>query len=227
VSVMTLVACVAVMAPPPQEPVSPLGVEIVRPAGSVSVKPTPERAWVALVFWTVKLNVVDPFSGMDAAPKTLLMVGGAATVTLALEVLPVPPTVAVTWTLLFFTPPVVPFTLTETVQLALAARVPPDRLTDPAPAVAVAVPPQVLLRPGVEATTKPAGRVSVKASPVSAKPLLGLLRLKVNEVVPFSGMFDAPKAFVMAGGLLTVRFADAVLPVPPFVEVIAAVVFVY
>jgi len=41
---------VAVMVPPPQLPVSPLGLETTRPAGSASVKPTPERLWVALLF---------------------------------------------------------------------------------------------------------------------------------------------------------------------------------
>ena len=46
----------------------------------------------------------------------------------ALEVFPVPPSVEVTWTLLFFTPAVVPCTLTETVQEALAAKVPAERL---------------------------------------------------------------------------------------------------
>src|SRR5947209_18213922 len=38
---ITFVPCVAVIVPPPQEPVRPFGVEITRPAGSVSLKPTP------------------------------------------------------------------------------------------------------------------------------------------------------------------------------------------
>ena len=83
---------------------------------------------------------------MLAAPNALIMTGGATTVIEALEVLPVPPSVEVTWTLLFFTPAVVPCTLTETVQLALAANVPPERLMLPDPATAVAVPPQVLFK---------------------------------------------------------------------------------
>jgi hypothetical protein len=45
--------------------------------------------------------------------------------------------------------------LTDTVQDAFAARLPPDRDTEPDPAVAVTVPPHVLLKPfGVE-TTRP------------------------------------------------------------------------
>lgn len=112
-------------------------------------------------------------------------------------------------------------------QDALVARAPADKLTDPEPDAAVAVPPQVLLRFGVEATTRPAGRLSVKARLVSARFVFGLAMVKVSEVVPFSGMLNAPKVFWTEGGVATVRFAEAVLPVPPFVEVTLPVVFVY
>src|SRR6185369_9154641 len=118
---------------------------------------------------------VEPFSGIEAAPNALMMIGGPTTVIEALDVLPVPPSVEVTWTLLFFTPAVVPWTLTETVQLALAANVPPVRLMLPDPATAVAVPPQVLFNPLGVATTRPAGKLSVKAMPLSATPVFGLL----------------------------------------------------
>ena len=112
-------------------------------------------------------------------------------------------------------------------QLVLAATVPPDKLTEDDPAVAVAVPPQVLLRLGVDATTRPAGKLSVNAKPVSASPVFGLLMLKLSVVVPFSGMLDAPKDFVILGGLATVRLALAVFPVPPLVEVTLPLMFVY
>ena len=94
----------------------------------------------------------------------------------------------------------------------------PDRLTNPEPAVAMAVPPQVLLNAFGVATTRPAGRLSVNAMPVSVKPMFGLLMLKVSDVVPFNGMLAAPNALVIVGGLATVRTAVAVLPVPPFVD---------
>jgi len=45
-----LLPAVAVIVPPPQLPVSPFGVEIASPAGKVSVKPTPERLCVVLLF---------------------------------------------------------------------------------------------------------------------------------------------------------------------------------
>ena len=45
-------------------------------------------------------------------------------------------------------------------------------------------------------------------------------RVKVKLVVPFSGMLVAPKAFVIVGGLMTVRLAEDVdwAPVPVAVE---------
>ena len=95
---------------------------------------------------------------------------------------------------------------------------PLTRTTDPDPAFAVTVPPQVLLSPLGVPTTKPDGRLSVNASPVSAKPLFGLLILNVSVVVPFSGILGAPNTLVIVGGDATVRFAEEVLPVPPFVE---------
>jgi len=113
------------------------------------------------------------------------------------------------------------------VQEALAASVPAERTTLDEPAAAVAVPPQVLVRFVVEATTNPAGRLSVNAKPESATLVFGLVMLKVSEVVPFSGMLAAPNALLIDGGEATVRLAVAVLPVPPLVEVTAPVVLVY
>src|SRR6478609_6226059 len=189
---ITFVPCVAVIVPAPQEPVRPFGVEITRPAGSVSLKPTPVSDVLVLLFWMVKVKLVEPFSGMLAAPNALIMTGGPFTVMDALDVLPVPASVEVTWTLLFFTPAVVPCTFTETVQLALAAKVPAERLMLPDPATAVAVPPQVLFSALGVATTNPAGRLSVKAIPVSARLVLGFWMVNVSEVVPFSGICAAP-----------------------------------
>ena len=46
----TFVPCGAVMVPLPHVPVSPFGVATTKPAGKASVKPTPARAVVALLF---------------------------------------------------------------------------------------------------------------------------------------------------------------------------------
>jgi hypothetical protein len=50
VRLTTFVACVAVIVPPPQEPVRPFGVEITSPAGRVSVNPVPVSDVVVLLF---------------------------------------------------------------------------------------------------------------------------------------------------------------------------------
>jgi hypothetical protein len=54
----------------------------------------------------------------------------------------------------------------------------------------------------------------------------GLPMVKVRLVDPFSEIDAAPKALVIVGGVATVRFALAVLPVPPLLEVTLPVVFV-
>src|SRR5882672_8025563 len=117
----------------------------------------------------VKVKLVEPLSGMLAAPNALMMTGGATTVTLALDVLPVPPSVEVTCTLLFFTPAVVPCTFREIVHDAAGARVAPERLTELEPATAVAVPLHVLVNPLGVATIRPEGSVSVNATPFSVR----------------------------------------------------------
>lgn len=109
---------------------------------------------------------------------------------------------------------VVGVTFTETVQVAFAATLPPDSVTEDAPADPVAVPPQVLVRFGVAATTSPAGRLSVNAKPFKAVVWLGLVIVNVRLVVPFSGTVAAPNAFTTLGGLTTVRLAEDVLPFP-------------
>jgi hypothetical protein len=221
-----LAPAVAVMVPPPQDPVSPLGVEIKRPEGRVSVKPIPCSVVAALLFNRVKLREVELPTAMLAAPNDLLMVGGDTTVRLALAVFPVPPLVEVTWTLLFNVPAELPFTLTETAHVPLVASEPPARLTEPAPAVAVTVPPQVLVALGVAATTIPLGNVSLNAKPVNARLALGLVMLNVTVLVPPSATEVGLKLLEIEGAVPTLRLAVAVFPVPPLVEVTFPVVLV-
>src|SRR5712691_8943118 len=159
---------------------------------------------------------------------TVVVVLPFATVITAVEVLPVPAVVSVTVTLLLTVPAPVPCTVTETVQLAPAARLAPERDTDEEPSAAVAVPLQVLLRfPGV-ATISVAGaavgRLSVNAMPFSVMSVFGLLMLKVNEVVPPSGIVPAPKLLVIVGAKPTVTVAEAVSPPPASLQVTALVV---
>lgn len=217
----------AVMVPLPQDPVRPLGVEMTRPAGSVSLNATPVSATVVLGSVMVKLSEVEPFSGMLAAPNALTIVGGEATVMEADAMALVPPSVDVTSTLLLLLPAVVPVTFTVTAHEALGASVPPDKLNAPEPAVAAAAPPQVLFKFGVAEITRPAGKLSVNAIPFSVTLVFGFEMLMVSEVVPFSGMLAAPKLLVTVAGEATVRVAVLlVVPVPPFVELMAPVVLV-
>jgi hypothetical protein len=134
------------------------------------------------------------------------------------------------------TPAVVPVTSTEKVQDDPAAgdavSVPPDKLMLPLPAVAVIVPlPQVPVMFGVAATTRPAGRLSVNATPLNATFVFGLVMLKLSVLLAFNAMLVGLNDLVMVGGAATVRLAVAVPPapllVPPLVEVMFPVVLVY
>src|SRR5579859_274414 len=216
----------AAVAVPPQVLVSPFGVATTRPAGSVSVNAIPVSATLVFGLLMLKVNAVLAFSSMPAAPKALVMVGGAPTVRLALAVFPVPPLVELTAPLvLVYWPDAVPVIFTTTVQEVLTAMLPPVRLMLVDPATAVAVPPQVLERPfGVE-TTRPVGSVSLNATPASATALAaGLVMVNVSDVVPFSGIVVGLNALAIEGGATTLMLAEAVPPVPPSVEVTFPVV---
>src|SRR5579864_4817985 len=124
-------------------------------------------------------------------------------------------------------PSTAPLMSTLKVQEALWATLAPDRLMTPVPAVAVTVPPQVLLTFGVLDTTSVAlpeplliGSVSLKATPVrsAAAVVFGLLMVKVSVEVPFRGTLVGLNALLIVGGATTVRFAVAVFPVPPLPE---------
>jgi hypothetical protein len=195
----------------------------VSPAGSVSVNATPVSATVlAAGLVMVNCNEVVAFSGIVVGLKALVMDGGATTVSVAVfDVEPVPPSVEViTLVVLFFAPAAAPVTFTKNVQELLAAIVPPARVTDEEPAVAVMVPlPQPPDKPLGEETTRPAGKVSLKLIPVSVVVALGLVSPKLIVDSPFKGMEIGENAFEIVGGATTVILAFEVLPVPPSVEV--------
>ena len=216
----------AVIVPLPQEPVMFGVTATTRPAGRLSVNATPLSVVAVFGLVMAKVKLVEPFTEIVAAPNTFTIVGGEATVKLADAVLPVPPFVEDTFpVVLLFPPKVVPVTFTVKVQLLLAAMFPPVSETLPEPATAVAVPPHVLVKPFGVATTKPAGSVSVNATPVSATAFApGLVMVNVSDVVPFSGTKAAPNALAIDGGATTLMLAEAVPPVPPSVDVTFPVV---
>src|SRR5262245_55332521 len=121
----------------------------VSPAGSVSVKATPDSASTGVGLMIVKVSADVPPSGISVGAKLLAIAGGAVTPTAstALALSPVPPLVELIGdVVLTFMPAVVAVTLSEIVQDEAAARVAPERFTLPPPAGAVRVPPQELVR---------------------------------------------------------------------------------
>jgi hypothetical protein len=71
---------VAVIVPPPHDPVSPFGVETTSPAGKVSVNAMLVAELVELGFIMVKLRVVLPPTVIVVGEKLLLITGGSTTV---------------------------------------------------------------------------------------------------------------------------------------------------
>jgi len=182
----------------------------VMPPSNVSVKATPVNAIVVFGLVIVKVNVDVPPAGIGFGENDLAIEGGATTVVVSLAVLPVPPLVEVTAAVvLFFTPAVDPVTVTLNAQLPFAAMEPPLKEITPVAAVVVNVPPHCAAEES--ATVKPAGNVSVKATPDSAVAVFGLVIVKLNVVVPFSGMVAAPKDLLIAGGATTVTVFEPVL----------------
>ncbi len=107
-------------------------------------------------------------------------------------------------------------TLAATVQVALVAIVAPVSEMVAPPALAPAVPPQVSVSPlGVE-TTRPLGKASVNATPVSVVVAFGLVRVKVSVLVPLSGTEVGLKALAIDGGAATMTAVVALALGPPF-----------
>jgi hypothetical protein len=106
-----------------------------KPAGNVSLNATPVSAVPAFGFVIVKVSVLTPPTAIEFGENDLLIPGAVLTVSVSLPVLPVPPFVEVTLPVVFaLAPAVVAVTLTATVQVPLAAIVPPEKLTDVFPA---------------------------------------------------------------------------------------------
>ena len=113
-------------------------------------------------------------------------------------------------------------TFTSTVQTPLAGMLPPLKVTTAAPAVGanVAAPQPEVLAAGVAATTiapGEVGRVSLKATPVNAVAVLGLLRVKRKVAATLAAIGLVKKRLLMLTGAVATTVSVAVLatPVPP------------
>jgi len=120
----------------------------------------------------------------------------------AVAVWPFPPSVEVTAVVtLFCVPGAMAATFMKNLHDELAVSVAPVRLTLLDPVVAAMVPPpQVPVNPLGVATSKPAGSISVKPTPLREEPVLGFDRTNVSEVLPLTCTLAAPNAFEIVGG---------------------------
>ena len=149
------------------------------------------------------------------------MATGAVTVRTAVAVFPVPPLAELTApVVLVKVPTLVPVTLTATVQVALAATEAPVSEMVAPPTLAPSVPPQVSVSPLGADTTRPLGRVSVNATPASAVPVFGLVRVKVSVLVPLSGTEVGLKALAIDGGAMTMAVITTGSRAGPLVTVL-------
>ena len=137
------VAPVQVVAPEPEN---------VMPLGNVSATATPAIVTPLAAGLVIVIVIADvPFTAVLVGLNAFVIVGGARTTNVAEPVPPVPPCVELAAPVVFAREPdAVAVTVTPRAQLLLAAIEPPVRLTEPALAFAVKVPPQVLVAPGVE-----------------------------------------------------------------------------
>jgi len=143
-----------------------------------------------------------PPTGIVSAPKTFDSDGGftvaAFTLSDALAVEPVPPFVELTGpVVLFATPVVLLVTFTVAVHDVPTLIVAPlNEIVDAPAAGANVAPLQLVVAPAGEATVMPAGRESLKLTPVSASGFAPEFpSVNVNVVVPPALIDDAPNAF--------------------------------
>jgi hypothetical protein len=216
----------AVIVPPPQEPVSPLGVETIRPEGSVSVNATPFSATLFVTgLVTVKVSLMlEPAKTLNAA-NDLPIAGGATTLSVAVAGAPgaAHSFEATVLVLLFLAPAVTPVTFRENEHDPPAGN--EVSATVITPLSARILPLQVLVNPlGVE-ISNPVGKMSEKSISIREVVGFGFVIEKVSDVVPPSGMLGTPNALVRDGGPITVSVAVLlVAPGPDWVELIGPVV---
>jgi hypothetical protein len=227
---------VAVMVPLPHEPVTVVEANF-KPPGRESVKATPLSALTVLGLATVKLSVLLLFNATLLGLNDLLMVGGATTISVSEAVPPVPPSVELTVpVVLTCAPALMPVTLTENVHdepaPGEAVKVPPDKATvDGVPGgllmVAVMVPLPHEPVTVVDANFTPAGRVSMNAIPLSALAVLGLVSVKLNVLLLFSGTLLGLNDLLMVGGPMMRIPAVPGAPAPAVVSLAVTLLFAW
>ena len=155
-----------------------------KPAGNPSVKATPLIVVSKSELVTRKVRVLVSPTRIVFGLKALLMAGGATTTRLAgSEAGPAPPSKEVTSeVVLTFSPWLVPYTRTLTVQVVAGAIIafPKERLVSPEAGAKVGLPQPEVLDAGVLQTASPDGKVSEKPTPLRVLSGLRLTRLKLR-----------------------------------------------
>ena len=126
--------------------------------------------------------------------------------------------------MLFFIPTLVPVTATEKEQELAAAKVNAVMPIVLPPAFAAILPVQLPLRLLGLATTRPDGKVSFAETLFKVNAEFGFAKVKVRDVVPFSGIVAGLNAFAIVGltgtgSTVTTVAADGAL-VHPLVVVV-------
>ena len=136
---------------------------------------------------------------------------------------PVPPFVDVTaLVVLSYDPAAVPVIVTWNEQLELAPIDTPDMLSEPGAGL-IPPPPHPTMFEAPD-NNSAEGTGSLNATPV-AVTAFGFVIVTVNVVCPLSGIDGAPRAKVIVGGAITVKFAVLlVVPGPLSVELMMPVV---
>lgn len=130
--------------------------------------------------------------------------------------LPVPPFVELTVPLvLFINPEVVAIKSTDTVHVPLGKIVPPLKVNEvlPAAGAKTGLPQLPVLAFGMSATSRPAGKESLKATPLSVVLVLGFVIVKVSVLISPTKMGSGAKLFDIEGArtALTVTASEPVL----------------
>jgi hypothetical protein len=165
-------------------------------------------------FVIVKLNEVEPPCKILVCPNNSPIDGWLSTVKLADAAVPLPSLVELNaLVVLVYEPAVAAVTLILKMHCDPAATVPPERLIEPLPAIAVIVPPpHDPVRPFGVATTRPDGRVSVNARPVAPVELSVFVTVKISWLVPPGAMVEGLNKIPSVGGEVTVKVALAAVP---------------
>ncbi len=224
---------------PPAQVVVAFGVAaIVMPGGNASETATAVRLEAPTPVLAIAIVSVEmPFAAIVGGENVLLNVTAVALPTVSVAVpglVLVAPCVLVmllAGMVLTSLPTVLDVTLTVIVQDAFAPIAPAASAMLPLPAVAVNVPPQVVVALGVAAIVRFAGNVSVRPTPVSATEPAAVLAIPIVIVETPPGTIEVGEkllVIVTGGATVKVAVAGAVLVEPSFVVTAeAAIVLTY